>query len=271
MQLLKPIISIALLLSLTACNGYQKILKSNDTELKYEKALEFYNNQDYYKAIQLLDNLRAQTRGTDKAEDVYYYYAYAHYKNEEYILASYYFKNFVKSFPKSDKKEKSLYMAAYCKYMQAPPYYLDQSTTRAAINELDLFTEVYPNSKLVEEANKHISELKKRIEKKEYHKATMYHKMENWEAAAYSLKVFLNRYPVSKYRENALFKILDARYNYAQNSIKAKKPERYNEVLDAYDNLISEYPKSEFRAKADKIKNKSKAVLEDLKLSNIDQ
>lgn len=249
----------------TGCDGYQKILKSNDTELKYKTALEYYNKKDYYKAIQLLDNLRAVTRGTDKAEDVYYYYAYAHYKNNEYILASYYFRSFAKSYPKSDKREECLYMAAYCKFLQAPKYYLDQTTTKEAIDELQLFINMYPQSKRVMDATKHIKELKARLEKKDFHKADMYHRMENWEAAAYALNAFLEEYPVSKYREQALFKIMDSHYNYAENSVRDKKIERYNKVIEAYENLMAEYPESTFKNKADRIKKKSENELDELK------
>lgn len=263
MQRYSTVIIIIFLL-LSSCNGYQKILKSDDADMKYEKAMEFYEGQDYYKALQLLDNLRSTTRGTKKAEDVNYYYAYAHYKNNEYILASYYFKLFVKSFPKSDKREECLYMAAYCKYLQAPPFYLDQSTTKEAINEMKLFMDIYPKSELIIDASKHIDELQDRMEKKEFHKARMYHKMEDWEAAAYALEVFLKKYPVTDYREEALFKILDAHYNFAQNSIQGKKQERYQVVLDAYDNLITEFPDSNYKDKADKIIEKSNKVLDEL-------
>ena len=255
---------------LTGCKGYQEILESDDTELKYKKALEFYEEKDYPKAIKLLDNLKSVTRGTEKSEDVAYYYAQAHYKNKEYILASYYFKNFVKNFPNSDRKEEALYLAAYCKYMQAPPFYLDQSTTKEAIKDLKYFAKTYPQSDYLVDVNKHIEELEKRIEKKEIEKAKLFYQMENWKAAAYALDVFLEKYPVSKYREEALFKILDAKYNYAVNSVKQKQPDRYREVLQAVDNLMAEYPDSGYKQKAMEIKKNTRQALEGLKVSKVD-
>ncbi|MGM0612365.1 MAG: outer membrane protein assembly factor BamD [Bacteroidota bacterium] len=263
----------ALLLSfvlLSGCKGYQDILESDDTDLKYEKAIEYYEDKDYYKAIQLLDNLRSVTRGTEKAEDVAYYYAQAHYKNEEYILASYYFKNFVKNFPKSNKKEKALYLSAYCKYMQAPPYYLDQSTTKEAINDLQYFANTYPQSEYIVDVNKHIKELKKRIEKKEINKANLYYKMENWKAASYALEVFLDKYPVSRYREEAMFKIADAKYNFAVNSVKKKQPDRYRDVIQVVDELLAEYPESEYKKKAEKIRENSSEAINALDVSKKD-
>ncbi len=261
---IKPIVIVILLAVLTGCNGYQKLLKSNDTELKYKKALEFYNEGDYYKAIQLLDNLRSVTRGTSRAEDVFYYYAQAHFKNKEYILASYYFKTFAKSFPRSEKREEALYMAAYCKYLQAPRYNLDQTVTKEAINELQLFIDRYPQSKLVIDASRLVNELEERLEKKQYENAMLYHKMERWEVAAYSLQVFLDEYPVTDYKQEALFFILDARFNYAQNSVKEKQKERYKEAVDAFENLIAEFPETRYKSKAEKIRARTVDALEEL-------
>ncbi len=261
---IKPIVIIILVAILTGCNGYQKVLKSNDTELKYKKALEFYNEGDYYKAIQLLDNLRSVTRGTGRAEDVFYYYAQAHFRNEEYMLASYYFRTFAKSFPRSEKREEALYKAAYCKYLQAPRFNLDQTITREAIDELQLFVDRYPQSKLVIDASRLINELEERLEKKQYENAMLYHKMERWEVAAYALRVFLDDYPVTDFKEEALFFILDARYNYALNSVREKQKERYKEAIDAFEDLMAEFPESRYKNKAEKLRARSRDALKEL-------
>ncbi|MFO8054997.1 MAG: outer membrane protein assembly factor BamD [Bacteroidales bacterium] len=262
------IVILSLVFISTACSDYQKVLKSGDSDLQYEKALDYYNDEDYVKAIQLLDQLRSSVRGTEKAEEVYYYYAFAHYHNTEYILASYYFKTFVKNFPKSDKREECLYMAAYCKYKQAPAYYLDQSATREAINEFRLFADRYPDSERVSDAQEHIQELHRRLEKKEYEKATLYYKMEDWKVAAYAFNVFLDKYPASQHREVVLFKILKARHEYAKKSIEGKQPVRYNEAIQAYQELAAEYPESRFMDEAEQMYKKSKEKLQSLKENN---
>ena len=64
-----------LLLLVMGCSEYNKILKGSDYNLKYEKALEYYNNNQCYKSLPLLDELMSYFRMTDKGEDVYYYYA----------------------------------------------------------------------------------------------------------------------------------------------------------------------------------------------------
>ena len=55
-----------LFIILTSCSKYQKLLKSTDNEQKYEMAFAYYEDKDYYRAIQLFDQLQAFYRGTDK-------------------------------------------------------------------------------------------------------------------------------------------------------------------------------------------------------------
>ena len=82
--------------TLFSCSKYHKIQKSQDFQFKYEKALEYYDREDYYKALNLFDQVMPFFRGTDKAESISYKYAYAYYNQKDYILASYYFNRFAK-------------------------------------------------------------------------------------------------------------------------------------------------------------------------------
>lgn len=72
MQNAKKVINISiivLIISLfSSCSSYQKLLKSEDDALKYEKAISYYNDGNYYKALQLFDQLVTVYRGTSKAE-----------------------------------------------------------------------------------------------------------------------------------------------------------------------------------------------------------
>jgi outer membrane protein assembly factor BamD len=83
-------------LVLVSCSEYSKVLKSTDIEYKYSKAVEYHNSEEYFKALPILDELITLTRGTQRAEDVYYYYAKSHFGVKDYYLANYFFKNFAK-------------------------------------------------------------------------------------------------------------------------------------------------------------------------------
>jgi len=49
---------LSLSLLLVSCSEYQKILKSNDYELKYKSAVEYYQKKDFSRAQALFQELR---------------------------------------------------------------------------------------------------------------------------------------------------------------------------------------------------------------------
>ncbi len=250
------------LIALSGCSDYQKLLKSNDYEKKYEKAVELYNEGDYYRALQLFDQVIPVYRGKDEAEDLFYYYAYSYYNQGDNVMASYYFKRFAKSYPSSDRAEEAWYMSAYCKYLESPKYSLDQTNTREAINELQAFANRYPKSERLDKVNDLIDKLRAKLEKKNYEQAKLYFQMENYKAAIVSFNNLLNNYPDTEYREESLFKILESRYIYAKNSIPSKQKERYMDVIEAYDKLISLYPDTDYKKKASKFNEEALAFIE---------
>ena len=60
---------------LTSCGEYQEVLKSKDLDFKLAKAVEYYDAKEYAKAFPIFDELITLYRGTDKAQEVYFYYA----------------------------------------------------------------------------------------------------------------------------------------------------------------------------------------------------
>ncbi|MFP4469145.1 MAG: outer membrane protein assembly factor BamD [Bacteroidales bacterium] len=229
-----------------SCSSHQKLLKSTDNEKKYEVAIELYEKGDYYRALQLFDQLIPVYRGTNEAEKLYYYYADAYFHEEDYILASYYFKRFVTSFPGSEFAQEAAFMAAYCKYLDSPRYSLDQTVTREAIDEFQLFINRYPFSERADEANMLIDELRDKLQKKAYNVANLYMKMEDYRAAIVSYENLLKDYPDTEYREEILYNIISSYYQYAQKSIEERQKERYESAVKAYLDFIDEYPESEY-------------------------
>ena len=65
---------LASALVFASCSDYNKVLKSTDIEFKYSKAVEYYDSMEYFKSMPLFEELIGLTRGTQRSEDVYYYY-----------------------------------------------------------------------------------------------------------------------------------------------------------------------------------------------------
>lgn len=257
-----PIILISVILA--SCSKYQKLMKSTDNEAKYKMAVELFEKKDYYRAIQLFEQLQPYYKGTEQAEKIAYYYAYAHYEEQDYILASYYFKQFSINYPNSKNAEEAAFLSAYCNYLDSPGSSLDQETTLSAIQGLQLFTNQYPRSSRVQRANELIDELRQKLETKSYDIANLYFEMEDYKAAIIAFKNLIKDYPDTKYREYALFHIAKASYYYALKSTDAKKPERFQATADALDNFIASYPQSDYRNEVLELKKDTDRELQNL-------
>ena len=154
----------AVIFSLVSCSKYQRLLKSSDFEAKYKAAVDYYNKKDYYRSLQLLEELIALYRGTAKGEDVYYYYAKSNYGISDYLTAAYHFETFTKTFPSSPRAEECAYLNAYCYYLDSPVSSLDQDNTMQAIQQFQLFVNHYPQSEKVADCNRLMDELRFKLE-----------------------------------------------------------------------------------------------------------
>ncbi len=244
-----------------ACSEYQRLLKSDDFELKYNRAIEYYEEENYGRAITLLTDVTPFYRGTAKAEEVNYYFAMAHYKMGDYMLASHYFKSFANAFPRSSHAVEFAFLSAYCLYLDSPRYSLDQTNTMQAIRELQRFTNRHPQSDRVEDANQLIDELRYKLEKKRFMSGKLFLDISDYMAAATTFKTFTQDFPDSKYREEATFLIIKAHFEFASNSILQRQEERFENVVDAHRNFIRRYPESNYLRDAERMKQHASEMI----------
>lgn len=258
-----------LILLLTAfgysCSEYGKIMKSSDAELKFTKAVEYYEDEDCFRALPLFEELISLVRGSQRAEEVYYYYANTHFCIGDFYLANYYFKQFVKTYPNSKYSEECLFMAAMCSYSNSPNHSLDQQDTRLAIDEFQLFMERYPSSALRDSCNSMIGRLRAKLEMKSFEIAKLYVKTERYRSASLALQNSLNEYPDSQYREEMMFLMVKSNFLLAENSIEEKKLERYTETTKSYYNFVSAFPQSKMVNEAEKYFKNSLKELDRIK------
>jgi outer membrane protein assembly factor BamD len=239
---MKNWILMAAVVALSSCGDYGKVLKNPDPAYRLERAIKYYEGGNYSKAFPLFDELMTSYRGTTKAQEVYRYFAKTLYAQRDYILASYHFKRFAQTFPSDEFAEEAAYLGAYCAYLEAPSVTLDPAYTYQAMDELQLFINTHPNSKFLSEANDHIDELRGRLEEKSYLIAKGYHHRNQYSSAVVSFNVMLTEHPSSPRREQAMFFRLESAVRYAQNSIDAKKAERFKEAETYVKEYRSTFP-----------------------------
>lgn len=259
---------LIVVLTLFSCSDYQKLLKSDDAELKYNKAVEYFDKGDFMRASTLFDAISTYYKGTDRSETVLNYMAKSYMGQKDYYSASEYYKTYVKTYPKGKYVVESKYMIGYCYYLDSPDARLDQTATYNAIAALQEFLDVYPESDKVPAANKLLDELTDKLAYKAYINAKLYYDLgnylgNNYESAVITAQNALKKYTSTKYREELVMLILDSKYQEAVQSIEEKKIERYRSTIDEYYNYVNEYPTGKFRKQADRIFNESKRIVKD--------
>jgi len=262
---LAALVFISFTIGFSGCSKYQRILKSNDFEEKFNMAKLLYDNGKYQKAFPLFEELITVFRGTSKAEDVYYYYAYCNYKLGDYMLAGYHFDNFVRTFPRSARAEDAQFMNAKCYFLDSPEPSLDQTSTKKAIDELQLFINRYPESEKVDECNDLMDRLRFKLETKSYNGAKLYYRLGEYKAAIFALRNTLADYPDTRFREEISYMILKSAYQLADNSIESKQVERFEDTVKEVNAFVEKYPRSKNVREAETIKADSQKKLEKLK------
>lgn len=239
--------------AISACSEYNKVLKSSDIDYKYTKSVEYLEEGKCFQALPIFEELIGLTRGSQRAEKVYYYHAKAHYCANDFYMANYYFNNFVKNYSFSPYAEESQFLAAKCSYNLSPNFSLDQTETKLALNELQLFMDRYPSSTLRDSCTTMINTLSKKLETKSYEIAKLYSKTEQYKSATLALQNALKDFPNSPYREEMMFLVVQSSYQYADRSIDEKKSERFSEAIDHYFNFVTYFPQSAFLKTAESL------------------
>jgi outer membrane protein assembly factor BamD len=235
---------------------------NSDAGKKFTIAVDYYEEGKYYKALRLFEDLKSRFRGTPKDEQLNYYIAHCYYQERDYVLGSHYFNKFAKDFPQSENAEEAKYMSAYCYYMDSPRTSLDQNTTMEAIKEFQVFIELYPNSERISECNVLLDKLREKLEGKDYDNAYLFYKIGDYQASVIALQNVLEDYPETLKKEEILFTILKARYTYAAKSIENKQQERFELTRTAYENLVKEFPETQYLKEASAIYQKAISHLE---------
>lgn len=256
------------LLLLTGCGEYNKVLKSNDYNYKYEYAKKAFEQKKYLQASTILQDLVTVFKGTDKAEESLYLLGLSNYENKDYANSGAYFKTYYTHYPKGQFAELARFYAGYGFYLDSPEAQLDQSMTYKAIEELQNFLNYFPKSDKVSIAQNAIFELQDKLVLKELQNAQLYYNLGNYLGNNYESSIIVAQnaikdYPYTKYKEPLELLILKSRYQEAIQSVDEKKEDRFRDVIDEYYSYINDYPEGENRKEADNIFKIAKRYVKD--------
>lgn len=251
------ITGLLLLGTMSCVNQYETLLRSTDYDLKFRKAIEYFEAKRYSRSQPLLEQLKMVYRGTVRDDTLQFYLGLSNYHLNDFVTAEDNFKQFVDIFPRSPFTKTARYLRLDCLYQNTYRYELDQQPSHTAIAAIEEFLYDYPRSEYDEVCRKMLDDLYNRLDRKAFESAKLYYTIEDYKAATHALKETLKNNPESRYREDVLYYIVAANYHYANNSIPAMQRERFLNVIDEYYNFISEYPDSEYRKEVDNMFRKA--------------
>lgn len=244
---MKYILLVGLSLAIFSCSDYNKVLKSDDYDRKFELANEYYENpakSAQGRAIGLYEQIYQRFARSGKGELAYYRIGKAYYNTKDYYMAGYYLGNFPRRFPASVKCEEALFLSAMCSVNNSPEAILDQTETELAISNLQQFIDRYPESNLLDSCNSIIDDLNFKLETKEFKSIELYNHTENYRSAVTSALDFLTNNPLSTYREKVSYFLVKNSYYLAKNSVESKKEDRINKTLERYQQFLTKFPDS---------------------------
>lgn len=237
---------LVLVLTFTSCNEYQKAIKSEDVAEKYKVGEALYDAGKYAKANRLFEQVIPQYRGKPQAERLMYLNADASYQMEQYYVSGYHFERFVSAYPKSTKREEAMFKAAKSYYELSPVFSKDQEDTHTALEKLQEYINLYPESTNATEVNALVKELDFKLETKAFETAKQYNRISDFKASISAIDHFIIDFAGTSLREEALYIKFDSAFQLATKSVEYKKKARLESAIQYYKAFKRGYANSEY-------------------------
>lgn len=254
---------LTVILLFTACKSSRLVNPGDTVQEAYQKGITKFEEGSYGDAAEIFETVTRVGRGSEYAQEAQYYLAESYFNQERYILAEAEYNRFITFYPRDSKRQEVDYKKALSIYHQSPRYRLDQSATRRAIEEFQLFNSRYPDSRFVTESAGKINELREKLARKYYESAQFYSRTDQYKAATIYYDLVIDRYPESKWAETALLNQIDTYNEYAVNSILNRQVERYNLAISSYEKFIQLFPQSNARSEAETFRDEAEQGVKD--------
>lgn len=236
-------ILLAVLVILAGCSS-DEVVAPRSAEEVFQSGMKLFAEEDYLEAKEEFRIVTHQYQGSALADDGQFYLGECYFKREEFILAAYEFEILLRTMPTSEFVSNARFQRALCYYNRSPESYLDQESTRKAIDEFQAFLEYHPTDPRAPEAEAKIHEMNTKLARKDYENGIIYMKMEYYKAAVVSFDYVLEKYHDTPYAEPSLLKKGEAQFY----------RKRYVEAKEIAERFMERYPNSSVRSDAEKLR-----------------
>lgn len=273
---MKPIKHIAFLMSLlfimASCGEYQKVLKENEVAPKKKLATKYYEEgkekdkkSRFKRAVRLFEQILPRYRGKPQGERIAFMNADSYYQMKDYYDAAYQFERFQDSYGNSQKMEEAAFKEAKSYYHLSPRYSLDQEETEKGLEKFQKYISKYPDGDHIGDANEMVSDLRHKLEKKDFKIAKLYYDQDDYKATIATMNNFIDENPGSSFREKAYYYRLDASYELAVHSFYDVMKGRLDDTKKYANDYEKYYPEGDYVDEVDKIAKDVKYRLKDTK------
>ncbi|KPJ50764.1 hypothetical protein AMJ40_02060, partial [candidate division TA06 bacterium DG_26] len=196
---------LALLVQFCYCGGRTSFSPRLDPESRFALAQQYMESRNYVKAEQEFKRLIFEHPGSDLVDDAQYYLAECYFLDEEYDLAILEYTFLIDNYRGSPYLDRAYFKIGLSYYNLSRPYYLDQTSTTKALDEIDLFLAKYPQSEYKDSALTVREKCLEKLAKKDFEAANLYMKLNKHTAARVYFQAIVEDYPGTHISEEALY------------------------------------------------------------------
>ncbi|CAN5282136.1 outer membrane protein assembly factor BamD [soil metagenome] len=239
--------------TLVSCRSQDLIRPGDTLEIAFEKAKSQFDQENWTTAANAFETVVSIGRGTDLGQDAQFLLAESYFNNRQYLIAASEYQRYANFYPRSERRETVDFKQALSYYNLSPRYNLDQTNTRQAIERFRLFNARYSDSDLVAESSDYLVELRTKLARKKYEAAQFYMRTNRFKAATVYHDLVIDRYPETVWAELSLVDKIEAYILYADNSVRSRQKERYEEAVASYETYLQLFPRGENRSRAENL------------------
>lgn len=164
-------------------------------ELRRKGRFTLFRGRRLRKAMQIYEQVIKNAPFGRAAARAQYRIADCYYALGRYLEATYEYQKVLDEYPSSDWAGQAMYGLAMCYYEQALPAAYDQTIARKAIEQFELFMEMYPDDPKGKEARAKIAELREEMANQQLAIAGFYDREERPVSARVYYQSIVAKYP----------------------------------------------------------------------------
>ncbi len=168
----------------------EEILRSGDA---YFQQTKYFQSQELYTAFII------RHPGHERSEYAQFMLAESLFADKDYALAVVEYRILVTNYGYSEYVDDGYLKEAIALHKQAPKSALDQTKTHQSLSKLERFVQIFPQSPLVPEAQKHIAIVKTVLAEKELATALFYIGNKRIDSALIYLDKIIDKYPDNEF------------------------------------------------------------------------